>query len=355
LPVANLRQDPDFEASGESRMTRRTAVGLGSMFALGHLIGLSPEEAAATPSTSAPERGRVRFEPTDDGKFHVPERYRLEARDFPFERTPKFNLRQSGVEVSTLTFPSPVASAIPENNTVHGEYFKPAGDGPFPAVIVLDILDGQQVVGRSEAMFLAQSGVAALVVHMAHYGPRRPAGSRVRLLSTDIPHTMEAIRQTVLDCRCAAAWLASRREVNVEQIGIVGTSLGSFMSALTAASEPRIGRACLLLTGGGLVDAYYDHPRAKPFLPFVDLVGGKPYFQKLIAPADPLTYAEQLKAKKVLIAAASRDDVVPPSAATALWEATGKQKIVWFDATHVGAALYIVPMMRAVIEHVKEA
>ena len=48
----------------------------------------------------------------------------------------------------------------------------------------------------------------------------------------------------------------------------------------------------------------------------------------LQAATDPLTYAEQLKTKKVLIGAASRDDVVPPSAATALWEATGKQKIV---------------------------
>jgi hypothetical protein len=49
--------------------------------------------------------------------------------------------------------------------------------------------------------------------------------------------------------------------------------------------------------------------------------------------------------------AASRDDVVPPQAARALWEATGKQKIVWFDATHVGAALYIFDGIDVVLDH----
>lgn len=306
------------------------------------------------PGVSLAEKGTVHFEPRDDAKCNVPDCYRLGSCDFTYELTAKYDLRHSGVTVSTLTFPSPVVSAVPENNTVHAEYFQPMEKGLFPAVIVLDILDGQQIVGRGEAMWLAQNGIAALVVHMAYYGPRRPPGSKVKLLSADVPQTLAAIRQSVLDCRWAAAWLGSRPEVDANRLGVVGTSLGSFVCALTAAAEPRLTRVCLLLTGGGLVDAYYEHPKAKPYLPFVDLLGGKSYFKKLIAPADPLTYATQLAGKKVLIVAASRDDVVPPSAAKALWEATGKQKIVWFDATHVGAALYLLPMMRAVVEHVKE-
>ena len=41
---------------------------------------------------------------------------------------------------------------------------------------------------------------------------------------------MDAIRQTVLDNRCAAAWLASRPEIDAKKLGIHGTSLGSFMA-----------------------------------------------------------------------------------------------------------------------------
>src|SRR5207244_5155587 len=114
-----------------------------------------------------------------------------------------------------------------------------------PAVIVLDILDGAAVVARGEAVWLAQHGVASLFVHMAHYGPRRPPGSKVRLLSPNIEQTMAAIRQTVLDCRCATAWLANRPEIDANRLGLVGTSLGSLIGANVAAAEPRLKNVCL--------------------------------------------------------------------------------------------------------------
>ena len=43
---------------------------------------------------------------------------------------------------------------------------------------------------------------------------------------------------------------------------------------------------------------------------------------------------------------------MPFSRATeALWKATGMQKIVWFDCTHYGAALFIAPALEHVVEH----
>ena len=327
-------------------MKRRIAAGLSGLLTL---FALAAPAAAAEPRS-----GTVRFEPADDARAGVSELFRLPARPFDYTLGLRFELRHTGVDVYDLTFPSPVESAVPENNTVHAEYFVPKGPGPFPAVIVLDILDGQQVISRGEALWMARNGVASLVVYMAHYGPRRPPGSRVRFLSTNVTHTLESIRQTVLDCRLAAAWLAARSEVNPDKLGIVGTSLGSFVAAITAAAEPRIRNVCLLLSGGGLVDAFYDHPLAKPYTKYLDAVGGKAALKKVIAPADPITYAAQLKGKRLLMVSASRDEVVPPKAAVALWEAAGRQKIIWVDATHVGAAVHMFPVMAAVIAHVKE-
>src|SRR5438045_1981690 len=83
---------------------------------------------------------------------------------------------------------------------------------------------------------LAQNGAAALVVYMAHYGPRRPPGSKVRLLSANVERTLDGIRQTVLDCRCAAAWLAGRPEIDPDRLGLVGTSLGSLIGGVAAAA-----------------------------------------------------------------------------------------------------------------------
>ncbi len=303
-----------------------------------------------------PAKGTIRFEPAENEKTAVPVRYRLEAQTLDYTLALRYELRHSGVNVYNLTFPSPVKSAIPENDTVYAEYFVPssasAGD-KVPAAIVLDILDGAAVVARGEAVWLAQHGIASLFVHMAHYGPRRPPGSKVRMLSPNIEQSMAAIRQTVLDCRCATSWLASRPEVDASRLGLVGTSLGSIIGANVAGAEPRLKNVCLVLPAGGLVDALYDHPKAKPYTPLLMLAGGKNAVKKVVAPADPITYAPQLKERNLLMIAASRDDVLPPSAAKALWEACGKQRIIWFDSTHVGAAAFVLPALQAVTEHLK--
>ena len=211
-----------------------------------------------------PETGTVHFSPVGD-QANIPERYRLAERTFDYQMKPLRDLPVSGVEIYQVTFPSPVTSPTPENNTVYAEYYRPEGQGPFPAVVVLDITGGDQNLSRFIARTLAQNKIAGLFVQMAYYGPRRPPGSKLRLLSTNIPQTMAAIRQTVLDCRCAAAWLASRPEVDAQRIGILGTSLGSFIATLTAEMEPRFSRVAILLGGGGLVDAFYDHPQAAPY------------------------------------------------------------------------------------------
>jgi len=174
------------------------------------------------------------------------------------------------------------------------------------------------------------------------------------LITLNLEHTMNGIRQTVLDCRCATSWLESRPEIDAKKLGIMGTSLGSFVSALVAAMEPRLDRVVLLLGGGGLVDAFFEHPKAKPIFQVADLVGlTKDKLKKMIEPADPLTYASLLKERKLLMIAASRDDIVPPIAAQRLWEATGKPKIIWLDATHVGAALYVFHVAGPIVEHFK--
>ena len=299
------------------------------------------------------EAGTLVYRPAGK-QSELPERYRLDKQAIDWQLLPKRDLPISGVEIYTLTFPSPVKTPHEANNTVWAEYFRPKGAGPFPGVLVLDILGGDQELSRTISRQLAQNGIAALFVQMAYYGPRRvPDGPR--LLSPNIEQTMAGIRQTVLDCRCAAAWLEARKEVDPKRLGILGTSLGSFMSALTAAMEPRLGRVVLLLGGGGLVDAFFEHPKAKPYIGFAQMLGlSKDRLRTLVAPADPITYADSLKKRKLLLIAASRDDIVPPIASTMLWEATGKPKIIWLDATHVGAALYIFDVIVPIVAHFKD-
>src|SRR5206468_4240476 len=148
-----------------------------------------------------------------------------------------------------IRFPSPLTCDCPENNTVYAEYYRPKGAGPFPAAVVLDITGGDQSLTRTISNCLAQNRIAALFVQMAYYGPRRPPGSKRRLMSANVPQSMDAIRQTVLDIRRATAWLEARPEIDRKRLGIHGTSLGSMIGALAAEMEPKLSRVSIALGG----------------------------------------------------------------------------------------------------------
>ena len=81
--------------------------------------GLAPNHAE--PSTSTPI----------GDQSNVPERYRLSERTFDYTMKPIRDLPVSGVEILQVTFPSPVTSPTPENNTVYAEYYRPIGLGPI--------------------------------------------------------------------------------------------------------------------------------------------------------------------------------------------------------------------------------
>lgn len=309
--------------------------------------------AALVPATPAEPVHRQDVSTPADDPAAVPEYFRLPAATFAVEWQLTGRLPHSGVDVYTVRFPSAVCSPHACNNTVVAEFFVPAvAAGPVPAAVVLDILDGRGTVSRGEAVWLASHGVAALAMVQPYYGPRRPAEGKVRMLSPDVAGSVANVRQAVLDGRRAVAWLATRPGVDPAKLGVVGTSLGSFVGGLLAAAEPRVRAACLLLGGGGLVDAFSAHPLAGPVLLTLRTVGvSVDALRRQIAPVDPLTYADRLKAKRLLLVAASRDDVVPPAAMTTLWKATGEPPILWLDSTHVGAAAHLVPTMTAVIDH----
>jgi dienelactone hydrolase len=295
--------------------------------------------------------GKVAFKPVGDQK-DVPERYRLAAHEFPFEMQLKHELAEQGFRIFDLRFPSAVESPFAENNIVYAEYYVPKDAKDVPGVVLLDILQGNLAVTRAQAALLAQNGIASMCMHMPYYGPRRPRSVPVRMIMPNVEHSLEAIRQTVLDVRRAGAWLESRPEIDAKRLGIMGTSLGSFMGSLAAEMEPRFNRVVILLGGGNLVEAFYDHPNAAPLRKTYEALGGsKEKFAAQIACADPITCAANLKGRKVLMFGAKRDEIVPPKSTQALWEAAGKPQIIWYDCSHVGAALYFVQAMEHIVPH----
>ena len=119
---------------------------------------------ACLPSLAAPpmvRTERVEFRSNDTAE-NVPERFRLAPHSFEATVEPWLVMEQSGISVTKVRFLSAFTSPHPLNNTVHCEYYRPIKTTALrPAVLVLDILDGKQVVSRGEAVWLAQHDIPA--------------------------------------------------------------------------------------------------------------------------------------------------------------------------------------------------
>jgi fermentation-respiration switch protein FrsA (DUF1100 family) len=70
----------------------------------------------------------------------------------------------------------------------------------------------------------------------------------------------------------------------------------------------------------------------------------------LTYPFDPLTHAQRLVGKRVLMIAGKVDEVVPPASAKALWITAGRPSITWYDCGHYSAIGYFLPGIRKTVE-----
>ena len=144
-----------------------------------------------------------------------------------------------------LTWLSAVATPHPENNVAVGRYFperSPAGRRRAVLVLPQWNADAQGHVGLCRLM--NRFGLSALRLSLPYHDARMPPelARADYIVSSNIGRTIAVCRQAVLDARQAIAWLQAR---GYESIGIMGTSLGSCLSMLTAAHEPAVKVAAL--------------------------------------------------------------------------------------------------------------
>jgi dienelactone hydrolase len=149
-------------------------------------------------------------------------------------------------EAGMLRFASALTTPHVENNVVHARWFPSAAESPpgergprGRAVIVLPQWNSDAGGHVGLARLLARFGISALRLSLPYHDVRMPPElTRADyIVSANVVRTIQVCRQAVLDARRAVDWLASQ---GFERIGILGTSLGSCLSMLTAAHEPRI-------------------------------------------------------------------------------------------------------------------
>jgi hypothetical protein len=106
---------------------------------------------------------------------------------------------------------------------------------------------------------LFAGGMDVVLSALPFHGSRRDERRGLRapaFPSSDPRFTIEGFRQTVFDQRALFDYLERR---GVSALGVMGTSLGGYASALLATLEPRLRFALLFIPLGSLEQFYSDH------------------------------------------------------------------------------------------------
>ena len=148
-----------------------------------------------------------------------------------------------------LRFTSAVRTPYPENDQVNARWYpakaKPGKDGrpgPKQAMIVLPQWNADAFSHNAFAAIFERFGVSTLRLSKPYHDVRRPAELERSdyAVSANVGRTIQAARQAVADIRSCCDWLEAQ---GYEQIGVLGTSLGSCYAFLAAAMDPRL-RVC---------------------------------------------------------------------------------------------------------------
>jgi dienelactone hydrolase len=201
------------------------------------------------------------------------------------------------LEGDQLTWTSVVDTPSIENNRAHARYFPVKdknGVRSRKAVLVLPQWNAQPESHVEACRIFNMIGMAALRLTLPYHLQRKPPELERadHLVSTNIGRTIQSMRQAVLDTRAAVRWL---RNEGFEQIGILGTSVGSCIAFLAFAHEPDLKAGAFNHVSGYVADVVWHglstaHVRAG-FADHVALEELRNYW----SPISPLPFMSRLK------------------------------------------------------------
>lgn len=148
--------------------------------------------------------------------------------------------------------------------------------------------------------------------------------------------------KTVNDARRFLDYAATRGDIDMNRVYLVGASYGAITGSTFAAFDKRV-RAAALVYGAGNIEKMLDarmineeiakdYPKLKPVLPFA-----RSFVAYVLDPADPIHYVDQIAPRPVLIQNGLDDGLIATVAAEQLQAKAGDPKTIkWYPGDHIG-------------------
>ncbi len=230
------------------------------------------------------------------------------------------------------------------NQRVPGWLTIPAkGKKPFPCIMVGHGLGGSKQDFDMVYGYFASRGYATLAVDAQYHGERAIKG--MDILGRRYYTMREVLMQSIVDNRRGIDYLETLPEIDSDRIGYLGISMGVLIGAPFVSIDKRIVTAVMLVGGGNFEIIMRD----SSLLPFILLRETSDVPLSEVAAkfkaVDPVNHIANFAPRPLLMLNGKNDNVVPPSAAQALFDAAGQpKKIIWYDSGHI-------PPFDKVLEH----
>jgi len=172
--------------------------------------------------------------------------------------------RRAGWWRRDFTFPSSIPSEYANNNHVIVQTYAPDRALHFPAVISLHgLMTPTLIAQRPFFRAIVEAGASAYALELPYHLRRTPAGliSGELFFTADFEMTLAAIQQTVAEVRQLIHYL---REAGAPTIGLLGFSLGAWISALIASCEPEVDFALFAMPPSNLNDVLWQTKLGEP-------------------------------------------------------------------------------------------
>jgi dienelactone hydrolase len=217
-------------------------------------------------------------------------------------------------EGRTVVFPSAIETPHAQNNLVHLRYFPGRQRGRAPrerrAVVVLPQWNADEGGHAGLCRLLAYFGISAARLSLPYHDHRRPPFLQRAdfIVSSNVGQTLHVCRQAVVDARRAVAWLAQQ---GYQRIGILGTSLGSCLSMLTAAHEPLIRAAAFNHISPYFADVVWEGLSTAHVRAGLDGHISLDTLRRLWMPISPRAYVDRMRDKQTMLVYARYDLTFP--------------------------------------------
>jgi 1-acyl-sn-glycerol-3-phosphate acyltransferase len=259
-------------------------------------------------------------------------------------------LRVSDGPFARITWPSPISTNFPANNTARADFFPCARAWEAPTVLMLHALMSASHIGyRRYAARFNELGWNACFVHLPYHYSRVPSGywNGELAITADLIRNAEGLRQGVIELR---QLMTTLRERGCREFGVLGTSYGGWIGALLAMVERDFRFVALMAPIANVEHAIWASPAARFIRRELHRADIEP---SLIARhfhlSSPMHNQPLCDAARVLFVAGDFDSIVRPEHIEAIQKKWRGSELLRVRQGHFGYR-----MMRETIARLKE-